>query len=126
MECLIVDDSQTIRKIVRRIIQEFGFSCEEAEDGAIAAEACKKKMPDIIMLDWNMPNVNGLEFLKILRAMENGSHPKVIFCTTENSMDFIQNGMSAGADEYIMKPFDKSLIQSKFVQLGLIEETIDG
>ncbi len=121
-QCLIVDDSQTIRKIVRRIAEDFGFSCEEAEDGAKAADSCKNKMPDVILLDWNMPNVNGLEFLKILRAMENGAHPKVIFCTTENSMEFIQNGMSAGADEYVMKPFDKTVIHAKLVQLGLLGE----
>lgn len=122
MECLIVDDSTTVRKIIRRILEDLKFPCVEAEDGAVAAEICKNKMPDIIFLDWNMPNVNGLEFLKMLRAMSNGSHPKVIFCTTENSMDFIQNGMGAGADEYIMKPFDKTVIQSKLVQLGLLAE----
>lgn len=122
MDCLIVDDSGTVRKIIRKILEDLKFNCSEAEDGAKAAEACKVKMPDIIMLDWNMPNVNGLQFLKMLRVMENGAHPKVIFCTTENSMDFIQNGMGAGADEYVMKPFDKTVIQSKLEQLGLLEE----
>ena len=122
--CLIVDDSQTIRKIIRRILEEFSFVCEEAEDGEQAFDLCKKKMPEVILLDWNMPKVNGLEFLKSLRAMENGSLPKVIFCTTENTMEYIKNGMEAGADEYLMKPFDKVLIASKLVQLGLLEENI--
>ncbi len=122
MDTLIVDDSVTVRKIIRRILEELGLICDEAEDGLKAAEACKKKMPDVILLDWNMPNMNGLEFLKLLRTMENGTKPKVIFCTTENSMDFIQNGMGAGADEYVMKPFDKTVIESKLTQLGILQE----
>lgn len=122
MNCLIVDDSTTVRKIIKKILEELKFVCSEAEDGAKAAEACKVSMPDLIMLDWNMPNVNGLEFLKILRAMPNGGSPKVIFCTTENSLDFIQSGMSAGADEYIMKPFDKTVIEAKLIQIGVLEE----
>jgi two-component system chemotaxis response regulator CheY len=124
MECLVVDDSQTVRKIVCKIIGELGFSNREAEDGVQACERCKEKMPDVIILDWNMPNMNGLEFLIALRAMENGSKPKVIFCTTENGMNFIQDGMNAGADEYIMKPFDKTIVESKFIQLGIIEDKI--
>jgi two-component system chemotaxis response regulator CheY len=120
--CLIVDDSSTIRKITRKIIEDFGFSCEEAEDGLKAKDACGRIMPDVIILDWNMPNMNGIEFLKALREMENGQHPLVLFCTTESGMDFIQSGMEAGANEYIMKPFDKSIVEMKFVQLGLLEE----
>ena len=85
-------------------------------------EFCEDQMPDVILLDWNMPNMNGLEFLKSLRVMQGGDHPKVLFCTTENSMDFIQNGINAGADEYIMKPFDKTVIESKLVQLGILED----
>ena len=123
MDCLIVDDSTTVRKIIRKIIEEFKFTCREAEDGTKALDACKEKMPDLIMLDWNMPVMNGLEFLKALRASSGGGAPKVVFCTTENSMDFIQNGMGAGADEYVMKPFDKLVIQSKLVQIGLLEES---
>ncbi len=123
MDTLIVDDSLTVRKIIRKIMEDLGMRCDEAEDGIKALEACKKKMPGLILLDWNMPNINGLEFLKALRSSPDGSKPKVVFCTTENSMDFIMNGMGAGADEYIMKPFDKSVIQTKLVQLGILEET---
>jgi two-component system chemotaxis response regulator CheY len=123
MKCLIVDDSGTVRKIIKRIIEELKFTCSEAEDGAKAVEACKVSMPDLIMLDWNMPNMNGLEFLTVLRKMDGGTTPKVIFCTTENSMDFIQKGITAGADEYIMKPFDKDVIKSKLEQIGLLQET---
>lgn len=120
--CLIVDDSRTVRKVVRNIVESIGgFECFEAENGAAAQESCQHKMPDVIILDWNMPVMNGLEFIQALRSMPNGGTPRVIFCTTENSMTFIQTGMAAGADEYIMKPFDRQIIESKFVQLGLIE-----
>lgn len=122
--CLIVDDSSTIRKITRKIMEEFKFTCIDAENGQIALDVCQKQMPDLVILDWNMPVMNGLEFLKSLRASKNGDQPKVIFCTTESGMDFVQNGIDAGADEYIMKPFDKSVIELKLIQLGIIEENV--
>ena len=118
--CLVVDDSRVVRKVARRIAEELGFSCVEAEDGQKAYEACEGDMPDAILLDWNMPVMTGIEFLEKLRKMENGTHPKVVFCTTENDLEHIQQAMQAGADEYIMKPFDSEIIQSKFEQVGLL------
>jgi two-component system chemotaxis response regulator CheY len=121
--CMIVDDSKTIRKIISGIINEIGgFECSEAEDGQVACNKFQEAMPDLIMLDWNMPVMDGLQCLVKLRSMNNGTHPKVIFCTTENDMSFIQKAMEAGADEYIMKPFDRTIIENKLVQLGLLEE----
>ena len=117
--CLVVDDSAVVRKVVRRIIEDLKFTCQEAEDGDIAYDACLKEMPDIIMLDWNMPNLSGIEFLKKLRATDNGGHPKVVFCTTENDMEHSQQAMNEGADEYIMKPFDADIIKDKFEQIGV-------
>ena len=111
-----------IRKIIRGIVEDFSFTCSEAEDGVFALKACEDSMPDIVLLDWNMPNMNGLQFLQALRKMPNGDGPKVIFCTTENSMDFIQEGLAAGANEYVMKPFDKTIIKTKFIQLGILGE----
>ncbi len=118
--CLVVDDSRVVRKVARRIIEEIGFQCEEAEDGVQAYDFCQNKMPEAILLDWNMPNMDGLQFLEKLRAMPNGSTPKVIFCTTENDMSYIQRAMNAGANEYIMKPFDGEIVQTKFIQVGLL------
>lgn len=118
--CLIVDDSRVVRKVARRIIEELNFTCEEAEDGVKAYEFCQSRMPDAILLDWNMPNMNGLEFLVKLREMENGNTPKVIFCTTENDMSHITAALGAGANEYIMKPFDGEIVQNKFEQVGLM------
>jgi two-component system chemotaxis response regulator CheY len=119
--CLVVDDSRVVRKVARRIAEDLGFSCTEAEDGQKAYEACQNNMPDAILLDWNMPVMSGIEFLERLRQMDNGTHPKVVFCTTENDIGHIQRAIQAGANEYIMKPFDSEIIQSKFAQIGLIE-----
>lgn len=120
--CLVVDDSGVVRKVARRILEELGFTCEEAADGQLAYEFCSKKMPEAILLDWNMPVMSGIEFLEKLRAMPSGSDPKVVFCTTENDMNHIQRAITAGANEYIMKPFDTEIIKSKFIQIGLIDE----
>lgn len=118
--CLIVDDSRVVRKVARKILEDLGFTCAEAEDGQKALDACKAAMPDAILLDWNMPIMNGIEFLRALRALPNGGGPKVVFCTTENEFSFIQEALAAGANEYIMKPFDSQIIQSKFEQIGAL------
>ena len=120
--CLIVDDSRVVRKVASRIAHELGFECREAEDGQKACESCEEAMPDAIILDWNMPIMSGIEFLERLRKMAGGDHPKVVFCTTENDIAHIQRAMHAGANEYIMKPFDSEIIKSKFIQIGLIEQ----
>lgn len=118
--CLVVDDSRVVRSIARKILEELAFSVSEAADGVQASEACQKDMPVAILLDWNMPVMDGLEFLKHLRQMAGGDTPVVIFCTTENDISHIQRAMEAGANEYIMKPFDKEIIQSKLAQTGLL------
>jgi two-component system, chemotaxis family, chemotaxis protein CheY len=120
--CLVVDDSAVIRKVARRILESLGFSIREAEDGQKALDQCDKEMPDAILLDWNMPVMDGYEFLKKLRQSPGGEMPKVVFCTTENDVAHIARAIHAGANEYIMKPFDKEIIASKFLEAGLIEE----
>ena len=118
--CLVVDDSSVVRKIARRILEEMGFEITEAEDGAKALDVCKRAMPDAVLLDWNMPVMDGYEFLGNLRRMPGGDAPKVVFCTTENGMDHISRALHAGANEYIMKPFDKDIVTAKFQEVGLI------
>ena len=119
--CLVVDDSGVVRKVARRIVETLNFSVVEAEDGEKALEACKRAMPEAILLDWNMPVMDGLEFLVNLRRTPGGDSPKVVFCTTENGMDHIARALEAGADEYIMKPFDKDIVADKFREVGLVE-----
>jgi two-component system chemotaxis response regulator CheY len=118
--CLVVDDSGVVRKIARRILEGMGFAVIEAEDGAVALEACKRAMPEAVLLDWNMPVMDGFEFLVQLRRLPGGDQPKVVFCTTENGIDHISRALHAGANEYIMKPFDKDIVVAKFQEVGLI------
>ncbi len=118
--CLVVDDSRVIRMVARKILEELNFKVVEAEDGKAALDACTATMPDCVLLDWNMPIMDGLEFLKEMRKLPNGENVMVVFCTTENDLDHIQEAIAAGANEYIMKPFDSEIIQSKFVQVGLL------
>ncbi|WP_456640432.1 response regulator [Bradyrhizobium sp. USDA 10063] len=118
--CLVVDDSSVVRKIARRILEELDFQIIEAENGERALEACRRAMPTAVLLDWNMPVMDGHEFLLHLRRLPGGDLPKVVFCTTENNIDHISRALEAGADEYIMKPFDKDIIAAKFHEVGLI------
>ena len=118
--CLIVDDSRVIRKVARQIFESLGFTCEEAENGQVALEACQRALPEFVLLDWNMPVMNGMEFMLALRKMPDGDKPIVVFCTTENDIAHIQEAMGAGANEYIMKPFDADIIRGKLEQMGSI------
>ncbi|HEY9163455.1 MAG TPA: response regulator [Magnetovibrio sp.] len=118
--CLIVDDSKVIRMVAKKILQDLEFATVEAADGKQALDACLQSMPDGILLDWNMPVMSGIEFLRELRAAPGGDKPVVVFCTTENDIEHIQEAIEAGANEYIMKPFDSEIIQAKFTQVGLL------
>ncbi|MGH6716808.1 MAG: response regulator [Bradyrhizobium sp.] len=118
--CLVVDDSSIVRKIARRILEDMDFRIVEAEDGQKALEMCRHELPDAILLDWNMPVMDGYDFLTNLRRMPGGEMPKVVFCTTENGIDHISRALEAGANEYIMKPFDKDIIAAKFLEVGLV------
>ena len=118
--CLVVDDSSVVRKIARSILEDMDFQITEAEDGEQALESCRATMPDAVLLDWNMPVMDGYEFLGNLRRMPGGDAPKVVFCTTENGMDHISRALHAGANEYIMKTFDRDIVALKFQEVGLV------
>ncbi len=119
-KCLVVDDSRVIRKVARQILEELNFEISEAGDGQEALEICQAEMPDAILLDWNMPVMSGIEFLRALREESNGDEPIVVFCTTENDMKHITEAITAGANEYIMKPFDRDILEDKFSEVGLV------
>ena len=118
--CLVVDDSKVVRMVARKILEELEFEVHEAADGQLALTQCLQAMPDGILLDWNMPVMNGIEFLRELRKSVGGDAPIVVFCTTENDIAHIQTAIDAGANEYIMKPFDSEIIETKFSQVGLL------
>lgn len=119
-KCLVVDDSRVIRKVARKILEELKFEIDEAEDGAAALEACRQKMPDAILLDWGMPNMSGLEFLRALRRENGGTKPVVVMCTSENDVSQVTEAVGAGANEYLLKPFDRKTVEAKFAEAGLL------
>ena len=118
--CLIVDDSRVVRKLARLMLEGLDFECTETEDGPPALEACKAAMPDVVFLDWNMPQMSGIEFMRQLRLLPGGDKPKIIFCSVYNEMSYIREALDAGADEYIMKPFDNDIVISKLQIVGAV------
>ena len=117
--CLVVDDSKVIRKVARHILETLDFEVSEAADGREALDSCLSSVPDVILLDWNMPVMSGMDFLRALRETALASRPKVVFCTTENGMAYIRAAIEAGADEYVMKPFDRETLESKLQIVGM-------
>ena len=115
---LIVDDSRVIRKVSRRILEALGYSVIEAENGEEALAKCVQAMPDLILLNWNMPLMGGLEFVTALRGMQGACQPKVVFCTTNSDNSDIRKGIEAGADEYVIKPFDHHTLHRKLQGIG--------
>jgi two-component system chemotaxis response regulator CheY len=119
--CLVVDDSRVIRRVAVDILKQLGFGVAEAEHGLAAVEFCRSKVPDFILLDWNMPEMDGITCVRSLRAMALEPRPVVVMCTTENALPKIREALEAGADEYIMKPYDREVLMDKLEQLGLAE-----
>ncbi|BBB07981.1 MULTISPECIES: response regulator [Sphingopyxis] len=119
--CLVVDDSKVIRKVARHILESMAFAVEEAADGQEALTFCRANRPDVILLDWNMPVMSGMEFLGAFNDLDYGheERPRVVFCTTENSIDHIRAAIEAGADEYVMKPFDRETLEGKLQLVGV-------
>jgi two-component system, chemotaxis family, chemotaxis protein CheY len=117
--CLVVDDSRVVRRAARRILEDAGFEVREAEDGQVAVQACRVARPDLVLLDWNMPVMNGIECLHALRE-EFGDALPVVFCTTESEIERIEQALDGGAAEYIMKPFDAEILCGKLAQAGLL------
>src|SRR4029079_14693081 len=117
--CLIVDDSKVIRKVARHILETLDFEVDEAGDGREALSRCEAKRPDVVLLDWNMPVMSGMDFLRMLRQRGHDDQPKVVFCTTENDMAHIRAALEAGADEYVMKPFDRETLHIKLQLVGV-------
>jgi two-component system, chemotaxis family, chemotaxis protein CheY len=121
MRALIVDDSRFVRDFLRGLLEERGIECEEAADGRAGLDQLHAGVPfDLALVDWNMPNLNGLEMLKQMRS-EGYSGVKVMMVTTEAENDFILRALDAGADEYLMKPFDDEALGEKLAMLGFVE-----
>lgn len=116
--CLIVDDSRVIRKVSSKIAISLGYVPVEAENGEEALARCKKSMPDLVLTDWNMPEMDGIEFVTKLRSIPTPKEPVVVFCTSNGEAKDIHDGIAAGADDYIVKPFDEAALKAKLEKLG--------
>jgi two-component system chemotaxis response regulator CheY len=116
--CLLVDDSRMIRKVSRRIVESVGYAVIEAENGEEGLARCRAAMPDLVITDWNMPVMSGIEFVTALRAIPTARPPKVVFCTTNSGAKDIHKGIDAGADEYVIKPFDEAALLSRLQAVG--------
>jgi two-component system chemotaxis response regulator CheY len=102
------------------MLEKHGFTVTEAGDGAEALAACRASLPRAVLLDWNMPVMDGITFLRRLRATPGGDRPKVLFCTIETRPERIAEALAAGADDYVMKPFDGEILQSKLTEVGAV------
>jgi two-component system chemotaxis response regulator CheY len=121
MRALIVDDSRFVRGYLRGMLEERGIACDEAADGRAALDLLHGDLRfDLALVDWNMPVMNGLEMLRQLRA-DGFRDLKVMMVTTEAENDYIVRALEAGADEYLMKPFDDEALDEKLALLGLAE-----
>lgn len=117
-QCLIVDDSRVVRRISRAIVEGAGYQVTEAENGEEALARCRLAMPDLVLLDWDMPVMTGIEFITELRKIDSPAQPKAVFCTSKSGVHDIHRGIAAGADEYVTKPFDAASLLAKLRNIG--------
>ena len=118
MKVLVVDDFATMRKIVRNILKQIGFSnIVEADDGANALEIIKSEKVDFVVTDWNMPNMTGLELLQSIRATDNAKDLPVLMVTAEGLANNVVDAVKAGVDNYVVKPFTAETVQTKIEQI---------
>ncbi|KIL98295.1 Chemotaxis regulator - transmits chemoreceptor signals to flagelllar motor components CheY [Paramagnetospirillum magnetotacticum MS-1] len=119
IHCLVIDDSKLIRRIHSRMLEQLDLQVSQAENGAEALDLCAAGMPDLVLVDWNMPVMDGFTFLTRLRATPGGMAPKVVLCTIESDLEHIKRALNEGADEYIMKPFDVEILAAKLAAIGI-------
>ncbi len=121
MRALVVDDSRAMRGILGRILKEIGFEVAEAANGKEALDRLDELGdPDVMLIDWNMPQMNGLELVQTVRAERADSDVLMMMVTTETDMSRVETALQAGANEYIMKPFTRDAIVEKLELLGLL------
>ena len=122
MRALIVDDSRFVRGYLRGLLEVKGIECEEAADGQAGLDRLTGNGPfDIALVDWNMPVMNGIEFLQAVRSQPGSSAFKMLMVTTASDLSHINTAIEAGANEYLMKPFTKEAMVSKLQMLGILE-----
>ena len=118
--CLIVDDSSSIRKVAKRILEDANIRVSEAETRADAIDLCRNEMPDCVVVDWLMPDGDVMKFLTKLRALPGGAQPTIMYLTSENDPADVARAMRSGADVHMMKPFDRESFTKPFAEAGLL------
>lgn len=125
MKALVVDDSRPIRRIEGEILRDLGFETVEATNGRQALERLQEQpLPDLILVDWNMPEMNGLEFIRAVRSESRFAKIVMLMVTTEIETDQMLRALSAGADEYLMKPFQRAGLVDKLRMLGVVNSDV--
>ncbi len=119
MRALVIDDSKSIRSILTGILVGVGFTVEEAANGLEAMDLIKKEKVDLALVDWNMPDMNGCEFIQEVRKDNAYKDMRMMMVTTETAIDKVAEALKAGADEYIMKPFTNEMIVEKLALMGM-------
>ena len=119
MHALVIDDSKSIRSILAKILLGVGFTVEEATNGLEALDLIKKEKVDLALVDWNMPDMDGREFIQEVRKKAPTKDMRMVMVTTETAITKVAEALEAGADEYIMKPFTKEMIIGKLGLMGL-------
>jgi two-component system chemotaxis response regulator CheY len=123
MRALVVDDSRTVRIILRQILQEMGTDVVEAGDGLEALEQLRRNPEiDLVLVDWNMPVMNGLDFILAVRAQADLDDVRIVMVTTETEGEQVARALQAGANEYVMKPFTKEVLVAKLSLLDAFRE----
>jgi two-component system chemotaxis response regulator CheY len=117
-KCLIVEDSALLRRIFGKMLHHLGFETVMAANVKEAQDLCASALPDLALVDWNLPDKDGIDFVRFLRELLGGERPKVMMCTIENSPAQIEKALALGADDYLMKPFTVDMLESKLITLG--------
>jgi len=118
--CLIVEDSSVIREIAMRILADLSVESREAECAAEALEACRSSVPDVVLLDWDLPSFGALDFLRGVAELPQDQRPVIILCATENDTQQFTLAKAAGAAHHLLKPFDRQSIEAKFAEIGIV------
>ena len=120
MRALVIDDSKAVRSIIREILKGFGFDVVEAANGREALDRLREiEHADLALVDWNMPEMNGLEFVRAVRAESIYDAMPMMMVTTESDMKNMILALESGANEYVMKPFTRDVLREKIELLGI-------
>jgi two-component system, chemotaxis family, chemotaxis protein CheY len=122
---MIADDSPVIRKVARRLLEDVGFVVVEAADGGQAISMCRENMPDIVIVDWDMPDRSGVEIIGEIARLHGAANTRFVYCTSEIMIPEMTRAKRAGATSFLMKPFNRNILLQKLSEAGISEVEAD-